>query len=104
MPRRLYNIKTYNTNTVHEECNNKSDTSNNKGNCKHLKIIQKIPEQHTGKAQCLGTTENRHTGHFPHISESTDVKYTTFNMGNNILRCSFQQMHNNKWAITLYVP
>jgi hypothetical protein len=30
---------------------NKSDTSNNRGSWNHLKIIQKIPEQHTEKAQ-----------------------------------------------------
>jgi hypothetical protein len=29
---------------------NKSDTSNNRGNWNNPKIIQKIPDQHTGKA------------------------------------------------------
>jgi hypothetical protein len=32
-----------------------SDTSNNRGNWNHLKIIQKIPEQRTGKASNQGT-------------------------------------------------
>jgi len=30
---------------------NKNDTGNNRGGWNHLKIIQKIPEQRTGKAQ-----------------------------------------------------
>jgi hypothetical protein len=33
---------------------NKSDTNNNKGNWNRLKIIQKIPEQHTQKARHQG--------------------------------------------------
>ena len=36
------------------------------GNWNHLKIIQKIPEQHTGKARNQGTTENSHIGHCTH--------------------------------------
>ena len=32
------------------ECKNKSDNSNNKGNWNRLRIIEKIPEQHTWKA------------------------------------------------------
>jgi hypothetical protein len=31
------------------ECKNKRDTSNNTGYWNHLKIIQKIPEQYSGK-------------------------------------------------------
>jgi hypothetical protein len=37
-------------------------------------IIHKIPEQHTGKARNQVTTENSHTEHCTHTSESTDVK------------------------------
>jgi hypothetical protein len=37
----------YNRNTAHVECRNKSDTSNNRGNWNHLKIIQEIPAQYT---------------------------------------------------------
>jgi hypothetical protein len=51
----------------------KSDTSNSCGNCKHLKVIQKIPEQHDGKARNQGTTEQNHIGYGTHTSESTDV-------------------------------
>jgi hypothetical protein len=40
-----------NRNSVHVECENKSDTSNNMGDWNHLKITQKIPEQHTRKAR-----------------------------------------------------
>jgi len=53
---RMWNVKT-------------SDTKSN-----HLKIIQKIPEQHTGKAHHQGDTDNNHTGHCTHSSESTNVK------------------------------
>jgi hypothetical protein len=35
---------------AHVECKNKSYTSNNRGKWNHLKITQKIPEQHNGKA------------------------------------------------------
>jgi hypothetical protein len=53
-----------NINTAHVECKNKCDTSNNRGNWNHLKIIQKIAGQHNGKARNQGTTENSHTGHY----------------------------------------
>jgi len=43
-----------------------SDTSNNRGNCKHFQIIQTMSKQHTGKAKNQGTTENRHVGHCTH--------------------------------------
>jgi hypothetical protein len=42
---------------------NKSDTSNDKGNWNHVKIIQKMPEQHTVKAWYQGTTENSRIWH-----------------------------------------
>jgi hypothetical protein len=59
------------------ECKNKSDTNKNRGEWNHLKITQKIPEQHTGKARNQGTKENSHTGHSTHMSESNDVKVQT---------------------------
>jgi len=55
-------------------CKNKSDTSNNRGNRNHPRIIQKIPEQHTGKAQNQGTAANSHIGRYTRISRSTNVK------------------------------
>jgi hypothetical protein len=55
---KILNIKTYNRNTAHVECKNKSDTSNNRGDRNYLKVIQKIP----GKAQNQGTAENSHIG------------------------------------------
>ena len=36
--------------TAHVETESKSDTSNNRGDWNHLKILQKIREQLTGKA------------------------------------------------------
>jgi hypothetical protein len=47
----------YNRNTAHVECKNKGDASNNRGNWNHFKILQKILEQHTGKARSQGTTD-----------------------------------------------
>ena len=41
----------------------KSDTSTNWGYCNHLRIIQKIPEQHIEKAQSQKTTDNSHIGY-----------------------------------------
>jgi hypothetical protein len=64
----------YNRHTAHVECKNKSDTSNNRGNWNHLKIIHKIPEQHTWNARNQGTAENSHIGHCTHTSEGTNVK------------------------------
>jgi hypothetical protein len=78
---------------------NKSDISNNRGNWNHLKIIQKVPEQRNGKARCSETTQNSHTGHYTDPAGSTDVKYTTFNMGNNIT-CAIYC--NNRIAATVY--
>jgi hypothetical protein len=37
-------------------------------------IIRRMPEQHTRKALNQGTTENGHTAHCTHTSESTNVK------------------------------
>ena len=39
-----------NRNTVQVECQSNSDTSNNRGNWNHLKIIQTIPEQQHGES------------------------------------------------------
>jgi hypothetical protein len=36
----------------------KANTSHNRGNWNHLRIIQEIPVQHTRKARIQGTTEN----------------------------------------------
>jgi len=52
--------------------NNKSDIGNNRGICDHLRIIQKIPGQHSGKARNQETTENSHIGHCAHTAESTN--------------------------------
>ena len=49
------------------EGNNQSNTSKNRGNCIHLKIIKKIRKQHNGKARNQGTTENNHTWHYTYF-------------------------------------
>jgi len=41
----------YSGNTVQVEPKNKSDTSKNRGDWNHFKIIHKIPEQRTGKQE-----------------------------------------------------
>ena len=47
---KILNYKDLTTELAHVECKNKCDTSNDMANWKYLKIIQKIPEQHTKKA------------------------------------------------------
>jgi hypothetical protein len=69
------------------------------GSWNHLKIIQKISEQHTLTARYQGTTDNSHIGHCTHTAESTDVKYKIFNMGNSIT-CTTYCKH--RITITLY--
>jgi hypothetical protein len=57
-------------------------------NWNHFKVIQKIPEQHIGKAQNQGTAKNGHTWHCTHPSGSTNVKLQNiFNVQNSII-CS----------------
>jgi hypothetical protein len=79
--------------------NSKGDTSN-KGNWNHLKIVQTLPRQHTGKARNQGTTENSHIGHCARTSESTNVKLQSiFNTLNNIT-CNTNSKYTT--AATLY--
>jgi hypothetical protein len=59
---------------IHVECKNKSDTSNNRGNWNHFKILKKILDQHTRKARYQGTTENSYIGHSTHAAESANVE------------------------------
>jgi hypothetical protein len=44
-------LRPCNKNTLKVECKQRSDTNNKRGNWNHLKIIQKIPQPHTRKAQ-----------------------------------------------------
>jgi hypothetical protein len=52
----------------------KTDTSSDRDNWNHLKIIQKISNKRAWKAEHHGTTENGHIGHCPRTSGSTNVK------------------------------
>ena len=45
------------------ECKSKSDTSNNRHNCNHLKIIQTKRVPHNGITQNKGNAESSHDGH-----------------------------------------
>jgi hypothetical protein len=56
------------------KCKTKRDINNNGSNWYHLKVIQKIPEQQTGKAQNQGNTENSHIWHCTRTSGSANVK------------------------------
>jgi len=53
------------------ECENKSDTGNNRDNWNHLSIIQTLPEQHTGKERNQGTTKQSYIGHRTCTVENT---------------------------------
>jgi hypothetical protein len=53
------------------DCQNKCDTRTNRDSWNSIKIIQKIPEQHTGKARNQGFTENIHIGHSTRTLEGT---------------------------------
>jgi len=56
------------------KCKSKRDSGDNKGNWKNIKIIQKVPEQHSWKARNQVTTENSHIGHCTQALESANVK------------------------------
>ena len=82
------------------EWKNESDNSNNGDIWSHVKIGLKIPEQNTGKARNLGTTENSHIGHCTYNVESANVKVQNiFNMASNIT-CSRNCKYRT--AATLY--
>ena len=44
---------------MHVTCKNKSDTTNNRVNWNHFKIIQTLPEHHTGKALNQGNAKKQ---------------------------------------------
>ena len=51
-------------------------------------VIQTLPEQHTGKTQNQGTTDDNRFGHCTHTKDSTNVKVRNiFHVRNNIM-CS----------------
>jgi hypothetical protein len=81
---------------VENKCN---DNRSNKYKYSHLKIIHTIPQQHTGKAQNEGSTENSHIGHCKLTLERTNVKYKIFNKAYKIIstiNCNY------RIATTLY--
>ena len=47
--KQILKYKNLTTELVHVECKNKCDTSNNRDNWNYFKVIQKLPELHTGK-------------------------------------------------------
>jgi len=91
----INNNNKYNINTAHVELKrNKSDVSNNKCNWNHLKITQTIPEQHNRKARNQVTTENGHTWHGTHTSQSTKVR-TKHSNGKQHYMCHELRIQNS---------
>jgi len=66
---------------VHVQFKNKGETSNSRDDWKHLKIIQKISQQHPEKALNQVTTEHSHTGHCTPTVECIDVKVQNIQHG-----------------------
>jgi hypothetical protein len=60
---------------------NRSDISNNRDNWNHFKIIQKIPEQPTGKVRYQRTIEHNHIAHCTCTAERTSVKAHSIQRG-----------------------
>ena len=60
---------------------NKGETSNSTDDWNNLKIIQKISQQHPGKALNHVTIEYSHTGHCTSTAESIDVKVQNIQHG-----------------------
>ena len=78
-----YGIDICSSNNICGSMNNINNNNNNKWTLRTKVIpvttgatgtIQKIPEQHTGKAQNQGTAANSHIGHCTRISRRTNVK------------------------------
>jgi hypothetical protein len=72
-------LRNISINTLHkgdddDDDDDDNNNNNNTGNWNQLKLIQKIPEQRTGKARNQVTTENSHIGHSTHTVESTTIK------------------------------
>jgi hypothetical protein len=67
------------------EFNNKSDTTNNRGNWNHP-IIHELPELHIGIARRKEATGNILTGHCEHTLESADVNKQSFCQRDSITR------------------
>ena len=55
------------------ECEDNSDTSDNRSDRHYFEIIQEIREQHTGTLRSSGTAENSYFRHCTHPAESADI-------------------------------
>jgi len=75
------------------------DTGSNRDNWDHIKIIQKISEQYTGKTRNQETTGSNHIGHCAYTPESTNLKIQNAYMGNNIT-CNIYTYHICNVAVT----
>jgi hypothetical protein len=76
--RNVIKKETEKRNSVHMECERRSDISKNRGDRNNLKIIQTIPEQHTGTTQNQESTKNKsHSGHCTHTMDTIMCTYKT---------------------------
>jgi hypothetical protein len=66
---------------VQVESKHNDNNSSDKYKYSHLKIIHNIPQQHTGKVQNQGSTENSHIGHCKITLERTNVKVQNIEQG-----------------------
>jgi 1-acyl-sn-glycerol-3-phosphate acyltransferase len=73
--RRFYNTKSLPI-EIHDMWNVKTEVVpvNNRNSWNHIKIRQKIPEQHTEKARHKGAAEKSLTGHCARTAGSADVE------------------------------
>jgi hypothetical protein len=92
-------MKSKTTSQARVQFKNTPDTRNSTDDCNHLKIVQKISQQHPGKALNPITIEYSHTGHSTLIAESIDVKVQNIQHGKNIT-CAINC--NQSSAATLY--
>ena len=80
--------KPHNSNSAHVECENKSDTGNNRGDWDHFKIGQTVPDQHSAKGRIKVPAKNSHSGHCTQTAESAGVKAQNIFHGRNNITCS----------------
>jgi hypothetical protein len=70
------------------EYESRSDTGDDRGDWNRLKIIQTVPEQHTGEGRNQGITETSHIRHCTQTVGSADVKVQNILHGLNNITCS----------------
>ena len=96
--------RNFQSNNNNNNNNNYNIINNNRKKWKYLSIIQKILEQHNGKARNQGIRENSHIGHGTRTSGSTNVKaqnVALLTLEIELYVCTLNS--NYRLAATLYV-